>query len=164
MLAGIETMIRHADILQGVRFKWLTNHKGLIYLLNQKNLSSRQARWLEKISAFDFEVVYIPGSENVVADALSRLYANDSPGTVRAASEHTCHDVLDDDTVEVLTRALDLPVLAGLEAHVASRRSSRIRQPTEKAAQAQEEALVSISEETFISQTPDKRKEGENAE
>ena len=164
MLAGIETMIRHADILQGVRFKWLTDHKGLIYLLNQKNLSGRQARWLEKISTFDFEVVYIPGSENVVADALSRLYANDSPGTVRAASEHTRHDVLDDDTVEVLTRALDLPVLAGLEARVASRRSSRIRRPTEKAAQAQEEALVSVSEETFVSQTPDKRKEGENAE
>ena len=34
MLAGIETMIRHADILQSVRFKWLMDHKGLIYLLN----------------------------------------------------------------------------------------------------------------------------------
>jgi hypothetical protein len=43
MLAGIETMLRHADIL-----------------LNQKNLSGRQARWLEKISSFDFEVVYVP--------------------------------------------------------------------------------------------------------
>jgi hypothetical protein len=39
MLAGIETMLRHADILQGAKFKWLTDHKGLIYLLNQKNLS-----------------------------------------------------------------------------------------------------------------------------
>ena len=82
MLAGIETMLRHYDILQGVIFKWLTDHKGLTYLLNQKNLSGRQARWLEKISMFDFEVVYIPGSENVVADALSHIYANDLPGTV----------------------------------------------------------------------------------
>ena len=57
MLAGIETMLRHADILQGVKFKWLTDHKGLIHLLNQKNLSGRQARWLEKISSFSFEVV-----------------------------------------------------------------------------------------------------------
>ena len=39
MLAGIETMLRHTDILQGVKFKWLTDHKGLIHLLNQKNLS-----------------------------------------------------------------------------------------------------------------------------
>ena len=52
MLAGVETMLRHADILQGTRFKWLTDHKGLTYLLNQKNLSGRQARWLEKISTF----------------------------------------------------------------------------------------------------------------
>lgn len=39
MLAGVETMLRHVDILQGAKFKWLTNHKGLTYLLNQKNLS-----------------------------------------------------------------------------------------------------------------------------
>jgi hypothetical protein len=61
LLAGIETMLRNRDMLQGVRFKWVTDHKGLTHFLNQKNLSGRQARWLEKISSFDFEVVYIPG-------------------------------------------------------------------------------------------------------
>ena len=122
MLAGVETMLRHVDILQGTRFKWLTDHKGLIYLLNQKNLSGRQARWLEKISSFTFEVVYIAGSENVVADALSRMYSNDSSGTVRARSEYTYHDVVDDDT----TFTEVLPVLAGIEARIATRRGSRI--------------------------------------
>ena len=39
MLAGVEIMLRHVDILQGAKFKWLTDHKGLIYLLNQKNLT-----------------------------------------------------------------------------------------------------------------------------
>jgi RNase H-like domain found in reverse transcriptase len=48
MLVGVETMLRHKDVLLGVHFKWLTNHKGLIYLLNQKNLSGRQAQLLEK--------------------------------------------------------------------------------------------------------------------
>jgi len=38
MLAGVETMLRHHDILQGTHFIWLTDHKGLIHLLNQKNL------------------------------------------------------------------------------------------------------------------------------
>ena len=85
MLAGIETMLRYADILQGVPFQWLTDHRGLTHLLNQKNLSGRQARWLEKISSFTFTVTYIEGSENVVADALSRIYSNDSPGTLREA-------------------------------------------------------------------------------
>jgi hypothetical protein len=124
MLAGIETMLRHVDILQGTQFKWLTDHKGLIYLLNQKNLSGRQARWLEKISSFTFEVVYIAGSENVVADALSRMYSNDSAGTERARSEYMYHDVLDDDTVN--KRLEDLPVLAGIEARLASRRGTHV--------------------------------------
>ena len=74
--------------------------------------------------------MYIPGSDNVVADALSRIYLNDSSGTVRARSKYTYHDVVDDDTVSVE----NLPVLAGIEARVATRRGSRDRQPSEKKA------------------------------
>ena len=128
MLAGIETMSRYADILQGVNFQWLTDHKGLVHLLNQKNLSGRQARWLEKISAFSFKVTYIPGSENLVADALSRMYSNDAKGTQRIRSEFTYHDVMDDDTsIVVEGQDKDVPVLAGMEARVATRRGSRVR-------------------------------------
>jgi hypothetical protein len=39
MLAGVETMLRYRDILQGIKFIWITDHKGLIHLLNQKNLT-----------------------------------------------------------------------------------------------------------------------------
>jgi hypothetical protein len=134
MLAGIETMLRHADVLQGAKFKWLTDHKELIYLLNQKNLSGRQAHWLEKISSFTFEVVYIAGSENVVADALSRTYSNDSAGTERSRSEYTYHDVVDDDTAIIDDSAGTIPVLAGIEAQIITRQGSRLRRPSEKAA------------------------------
>lgn len=116
-------MLRHRDILQGVKFRWLTDHKGLTHLLNQKNLSGRQARWIEKISSFDFEVVYVPGSENVLADALSRIYSSDAPGTVRARSEYTFHDVINDD-VDV---APVLPILSGIEATAATQRKLRPR-------------------------------------
>ena len=34
MLAGVKMMLRHVNILQGVRFKWLMDYKGLIHLLN----------------------------------------------------------------------------------------------------------------------------------
>jgi RNase H-like domain found in reverse transcriptase len=71
MLAGVETMLRHKDVLLGVHFKWLTDHKGLIHLLNQKNLSGRQAWWLEKIAIFDYKIEYVMGSKNILADALS---------------------------------------------------------------------------------------------
>ncbi|GKF52184.1 hypothetical protein Tco_0148651, partial [Tanacetum coccineum] len=32
----------------------------------------RQRRWLESLADFDCEIHYLPGKENVVADALSR--------------------------------------------------------------------------------------------
>ena len=75
----------------------MTDHKGLTHLLNQKNLSGRQAHWLEKISLFDFKVVYTSGSENILANALSQIYSNDLPGMVRVASEYTYLEVVDDD-------------------------------------------------------------------
>jgi hypothetical protein len=121
MLAGVETMLRHRDVLQGVHFKWITDHKGLIYLLNQKAVSGRQARWIEKISSFAFTVEYAAGSENVLADALSRIYSNDSPGTERAESEYTVFDNDDDDPAELVT---DMVLLAGLDAVVATHRNS----------------------------------------
>ncbi|KAF9447434.1 hypothetical protein P691DRAFT_609894, partial [Macrolepiota fuliginosa MF-IS2] len=54
----------------------------------QKRLSPWQARWLEDISNFNFDIVYIPGNTNVVADALSRMYSDEPRGTVWAASEY----------------------------------------------------------------------------
>jgi hypothetical protein len=35
MLAGLETMLQHHDILQGAHFMWYTDHKGLRHLLKQ---------------------------------------------------------------------------------------------------------------------------------
>ena len=114
MLAGVEGMLRYRDILQGVRFTWLTDHKGLIHLYNQKNLSGRQARWIEKISEFDFDIKYLPGVENVLPDALSRLYSNDAPGTVRAPSEYVQHAEVGLDSS--MTELVSMPLLVGVEA------------------------------------------------
>ena len=122
MLAGVETMLRHRDVLQGVHFTWITDHKGLIHLLNQKNISGRQARWLEKISSFVFKVEYAAGNDNLLADALSRIYSNDSPGTVRARSEFTAFDVMDEDPVEIQG---EMTLLAGMEAVVATHKPPR---------------------------------------
>ena len=97
-----------------------------------------------------------------MADALSRIYMNDSPGTVRSASEFTCHDVIDDDTSVVQESEGAIPILAGLEAQLATRRGSRIRRPTEKAAAAND--LLSDPEDhledRFVVRRPVQRKEG----
>jgi hypothetical protein len=85
----------------------------LIHILEQKNLSGWQACWLEKISEFDSEVVYVPGVENILSDALSRLYSNDKPGIVRACSEHMYHDLIDNDILG--THLISMPVPVVLE-------------------------------------------------
>jgi len=50
----------------------MSDHSGLRYLFDQSNLNVRYARWLATISEFDFDIRYIKGKENQVADALSR--------------------------------------------------------------------------------------------
>ena len=42
------------------------------YLFDQPTLNARQARWLEFLCEFDFEIKHIKGKENKVVDALSR--------------------------------------------------------------------------------------------
>jgi hypothetical protein len=49
-----------------------TDHNSLKYFLEQKDLSERQQKWVSKIQAFDFDIEYVKGKRNVVADALSR--------------------------------------------------------------------------------------------
>ena len=53
-------------------FELRTDHCGLKYLIDQPTLNARQARWLEFLCEFDFEIKHIKGRENKVADALSR--------------------------------------------------------------------------------------------
>ena len=52
-------------------------------MFNQKDLNHRQRRGLELLKDYDKSVLYHPGKENVVVDALSRL----SMGTVAHIEE-----------------------------------------------------------------------------
>ena len=63
-------MWRH--YLMGRRFELRTYHCGLKYLFDQPTLNTRQARWLDFLYDFDFEINRIKGKENKVVDALSR--------------------------------------------------------------------------------------------
>ena len=56
----------------GARFKVKTDHNSLKYFLEQKELNERQQNWVSEIQAYDFEIEYVKGKSNVVADALSR--------------------------------------------------------------------------------------------
>ena len=73
LLAVIHALRTWRHYLAGKKFTVVTNHYSLQYLRTQPNLSKRQARWLDFIAEFDFEIIHRPGKSNVVADALSRL-------------------------------------------------------------------------------------------
>ena len=71
LLALIETLKRFRGILHGTQFTVWTDHKVLIHLKKQRDLSPRQHRWLDILNEFYFEIEYIPGESNQFTDALS---------------------------------------------------------------------------------------------
>ncbi|XP_038896650.1 uncharacterized protein LOC120084912 [Benincasa hispida] len=62
--------------LYGKKIQIFTDHKSLKYFFTQKELNMRQRRWLEVMKDYDCEIMYHPGKENVVADALSGKVAH----------------------------------------------------------------------------------------
>ncbi len=50
----------------------MTDHKPLVTLMSQPQQNKRLLNWAMKLAEFDFEVIYRSGSENMVADCLSR--------------------------------------------------------------------------------------------
>ena len=54
------------------------DHKALEYFSKQQKLSESQARWVEYLSRFDFEIVYVKGKENIVAGSLSQYYKSNT--------------------------------------------------------------------------------------
>jgi len=58
----------------GQQFTVFTNQKSLKFLLDQRAADEGQQKWLSKLLGYNFEVKYKAGSENRVADALSRTF------------------------------------------------------------------------------------------
>ena len=63
--------------LEGSSFKILTDHKPLLYIQSMKDPSNRQWRHIEFLNQFTFQIQFIKGTENIVADFLSRMDEND---------------------------------------------------------------------------------------
>ncbi|KAL7856417.1 hypothetical protein AOLI_G00200210 [Acnodon oligacanthus] len=57
--------------LKGHSFTVLTENNPLTYILTKSKLAVCEQRWVAKLAPYNFSIQYIPGSKNVVADALS---------------------------------------------------------------------------------------------
>lgn len=69
---GVQT---HRCFLYGRRFKTLTDHAALKWLVTVKNQCARLTQCVLKLAEYDFEILHQPGKKHVNADALSRHVA-----------------------------------------------------------------------------------------
>ncbi|KAJ8367497.1 hypothetical protein AAFF_G00317200 [Aldrovandia affinis] len=58
--------------LKGVHFTAWSDNNPLTYILTKPRLDACEQRWVAKLAAYDFDLKYVPGPKNTVADALSR--------------------------------------------------------------------------------------------
>ena len=74
MLAVIYAFKTWRCYLEGRKTVVKTDHYALKYFKKQPNLTRRQTRWMEFLeSFFEYDIQYMPGKSNPVADALLRL-------------------------------------------------------------------------------------------
>jgi hypothetical protein len=53
-----------------------TDHNNLRYFLEQWDLNEKKQKWVSKVHAYDFNIEYVKGKENIVVDSLSRRLAS----------------------------------------------------------------------------------------
>ncbi|OMJ18039.1 Retrovirus-related Pol polyprotein from transposon, partial [Smittium culicis] len=77
-LLGLKVMVKKSkEYLYGIKFTLETDAKPLLSMINKIDLPNDvAARWVSYLHLYDFKLVHIKGSENLVADALSRFSKN----------------------------------------------------------------------------------------
>ena len=72
-MLAIEYFIKYwRPYLWGTTFQVFTDHSPLRGIKTDKDLTRRLTRMILKLQEYDFKLLYTPGKENVVADAMSR--------------------------------------------------------------------------------------------
>lgn len=72
LMVVVLAVLKWRHYLLGRQFIIKINHQSLKYLLEQRVATPFQQKWIAKLLGFDYEITSKHGTENTVADALSR--------------------------------------------------------------------------------------------
>lgn len=88
LLAIIVALKSWRHYLMGSKFTItiMSDHKSLTQFKTQPQLSGRQARWQDVLANYNFDIQYVEGKANIVADGLSRRPDHQRLSTVLAES------------------------------------------------------------------------------
>src|ERR1700723_2402009 len=124
-IAILEALLKWEDKLIGNRIHIVTDHRALEFFKTQRRLSSCQMRWIEFLKRFDYDIQYIKGTSNKVADSLSRYYQSDTDEDNHPSYDYITVDTLLDQEGE------DLPWIRMIEVR-AMTHSRTLRESPEK--------------------------------
>jgi len=74
LLAIVDAVQSFHPMLYGTSFTVVTDNKALSFFLSQTNPPYHQTRGRMFLQSYDFDIIHQPGKDNVLADALSRIY------------------------------------------------------------------------------------------
>ena len=77
-IAILKALLKWEDKLLSRKVTMVTDHKALEFFKTQRHLNNQQVHWIEFLVQFDFDITYVKGDTNLVADALSRYYESDN--------------------------------------------------------------------------------------
>jgi hypothetical protein len=88
-LAVVFALDKFRQYLKHQEFLLVTDNQALSWLLNHPRQVGKIGRWIVKISSFKVRVQHISGTQNVIADALSRMFQTGSE-----ENDVACYNVL----------------------------------------------------------------------
>jgi hypothetical protein len=92
-LAIVWAMQQFRHYLYGQSFEVITDHSALQWLFNIPKPTGRLARWIMQIQQFKFKVIHRKGKANTNADALSRMFEQETGQNILTVTHDNLRDI-----------------------------------------------------------------------
>lgn len=78
-LSVVIAIEKYFEYLQIQKFRLMCDNMALVHVLSHRRKLGRLGRYCQRLLELPFTVEHVPGKENTVADALSRIFGEDAP-------------------------------------------------------------------------------------